>query len=191
MVLWHHALTTSPVVDWHLTKPEMLLLGGASRSVFEVMSLRNKAPFLTAMLVVASLLAGTSLWARTPAKQTSKKASVKKTKSKRHVKKSSWRNRGQKTITDDRTREIQSALAREGYFDGEPTGEMDQQTKASLQKYQADNGWQTKIIPDSRALIKLGLGPDQSNVINPATAALASPMAITPAAAVAGVGNTH
>jgi len=144
------------------------------------------------MFVVASLLAGTPLWARTPVKHSTKKASVKKSKSKRHVKKSSWRNRGQKTITDDRTREIQSALAREGYFDGEPTGAMDAQTKAALQKYQADNGWQSKIIPDSRALIKLGLGPDQSNVINPATAALASPVAITTAAPVAeGAGNTQ
>ena len=29
-----------------------------------------------------------------------------------------------------------------------------------MQKLQADNGWQTKMIPDSRALIKLGLGPN-------------------------------
>jgi hypothetical protein len=28
-----------------------------------------------------------------------------------------------------------------------------------MQKVQADNGWQTKLVPDSRALIKLGLGP--------------------------------
>lgn len=139
-----------------------------------------------------SLVAATPLAARTPAKHSTKKSSIKKSKSRRHVKKTSWRNRGQKTITNDRTREIQSALAREGYFDSEPTGAMDAQTKAALQKYQADNGWQTKIIPDSRALIKLGLGPDQSNVINPATAALASPVAISTAATtVQGAGNTQ
>jgi hypothetical protein len=28
-----------------------------------------------------------------------------------------------------------------------------------MQKLQGDMGWQTKITPDSRALIKLGLGP--------------------------------
>jgi hypothetical protein len=28
-----------------------------------------------------------------------------------------------------------------------------------MEKLQADNGWQTKIVPDSRAIIKLGLGP--------------------------------
>jgi hypothetical protein len=31
-----------------------------------------------------------------------------------------------------------------------------------MQKLQEDNGWQTKITPDSRALIKLGLGPQQA-----------------------------
>ena len=30
-----------------------------------------------------------------------------------------------------------------------------------MQRYQSDNGWQTKLIPDSRAIIKLGLGPAQ------------------------------
>lgn len=29
-----------------------------------------------------------------------------------------------------------------------------------MQKLQADNGWQTKLVPDSRGIIKLGLGPD-------------------------------
>ncbi len=28
-----------------------------------------------------------------------------------------------------------------------------------MQKFQSDNGWQTKLMPDSRAIIKLGLGP--------------------------------
>ena len=34
---------------------------------------------------------------------------------------------------------------------------------AAMQKMQGDNGWQTKITPDSRALIKLGLGPQPQN----------------------------
>lgn len=33
-------------------------------------------------------------------------------------------------------------------------------------KFQADQGWQTKLTPDSRALIKLGLGPNHSGAIN-------------------------
>ena len=58
--------------------------------------------------------------------------------------------------------EIQQALIREKYLTGEPTGTWDARTQAALVKYQADNGWQTKVVPDSRALIKLGLGPNYS-----------------------------
>jgi hypothetical protein len=39
-----------------------------------------------------------------------------------------------------------------------------------MEKFQADNGWQTKKVPDSRAIIKLGLGPDRADLINPDTA---------------------
>jgi hypothetical protein len=43
----------------------------------------------------------------------------------------------------------------------EPSGHWDSATEAAMQKFQADNGWQTKLMPDSRAIIKLGLGPSQ------------------------------
>ena len=59
----------------------------------------------------------------------------------------------------ERTTEIQSALIKQGYMSGEPTGRWDDQTVSAMQKLQGENGWQTKITPDSRALIKLGLGP--------------------------------
>jgi hypothetical protein len=70
---------------------------------------------------------------------------------------------GQQAIDADRSREIQTALIREHYLDGEPTGVWDDRSKAAMLKFQADNGWQTKVTPDSRALIKLGLGPSQAN----------------------------
>ncbi|MGC9199104.1 MAG: peptidoglycan-binding domain-containing protein [Acidobacteriaceae bacterium] len=59
----------------------------------------------------------------------------------------------------DRVTQIQKALIQHGYQTGEPTGKWDAQTAAAMQKLQADHGWQTKITPDSRALILLGLGP--------------------------------
>jgi peptidoglycan hydrolase-like protein with peptidoglycan-binding domain len=88
--------------------------------------------------------------------------------------------RGQQSIASDRAREIQEALIREHYLDGEATGVMDQATKSALTKYQNDNGWQTKIVPDSRALIKLGLGPSREGLLNPDSAALASPKGLSP-----------
>jgi len=83
--------------------------------------------------------------------------------------------RGQQSIDGDRAREIQAALIREHYLDGEPTGSFDARTKSALQKFQQDNGWQTKVIPDSRALIKLGLGPSKDGLLNPESAAIATP----------------
>jgi len=59
----------------------------------------------------------------------------------------------------DRATQIQTALIKQGYLTGEPTGSWDAESIAAMQKLQGDNGWQTKITPDSRALIKLGLGP--------------------------------
>ncbi len=84
--------------------------------------------------------------------------------------------RGQLVIDNGRAREIQEALIREKYLDGEPSGAWDQRTRDAMARYQADNGWQTKSLPDARALIKLGLGPNHDNVINPETAATASPV---------------
>jgi peptidoglycan hydrolase-like protein with peptidoglycan-binding domain len=74
--------------------------------------------------------------------------------------------RGQMAIQGDRAREIQTALIREGYMKGEPSGVWDQPTKDAMIRYQADHGWQTKTLPDSRALIKLGLGPNHEDAIN-------------------------
>ncbi len=67
---------------------------------------------------------------------------------------------GQRTIDSGRTREIQSALIERNYLTGTPSGEWDVDTETAMTKFQADNGWQTKLMPDSRALIKLGLGPN-------------------------------
>ena len=70
---------------------------------------------------------------------------------------------GQRQIDPDRAREIQSALIREHYLTGEPSGKWDTASQAAMSKFQADQGWQTKLTPDSRALIKLGLGPTQDS----------------------------
>jgi hypothetical protein len=69
--------------------------------------------------------------------------------------------RGQQNIDSARATQIQTALVREHYMTGEPTGVWDQSSKDAMARYQADHGWQTKVTPDSRALIKLGLGPEQ------------------------------
>jgi hypothetical protein len=82
---------------------------------------------------------------------------------------------GQQGIDTSRATEIQQALIREHYLDGEPSGQWDDATAAAMKKYQADQGWQTKLMPDSRALKKLGLGPDYSDAINASGSSFTGP----------------
>ncbi|WP_158748111.1 peptidoglycan-binding protein [Acidobacterium sp. S8] len=110
---------------------------------------------LTAALLVTPAFAGRSH--RTPTSGHSKKKTV------------SHKVQGQRGIDTDRAREIQTALIKQNYLSGEPTGQWDTETQSAMQKFQSDHGWQTKLTPDSRALIKLGLGPDHSDAL-PTTA---------------------
>ena len=96
-------------------------------------------------------------------------------KSQNFVKVVKTKFRGQQSIDQARTMQIQQALIREHYLDGEATGEWNQTTRDALIRFQGDNHWQTKVLPDARALIKLGLGPSQQNLLNPESAAIASP----------------
>lgn len=72
-------------------------------------------------------------------------------------------------ISSERATEIQSALIQRGYLSGEPSGTWDSASVSAMQKMQSDNGWQTKLVPDSRALIKLGLGPGATTASQAAT----------------------
>jgi hypothetical protein len=92
-----------------------------------------------------------------------------------HSKHRARRARGQQAIDPERATQIQQALIREHYLTGEANGKWDTTTVAAMQKYQADHGWQTRLMPDSRALMKLGLGPDYSTAINAKGASFTPP----------------
>ncbi|MGB6192776.1 MAG: peptidoglycan-binding domain-containing protein [Terracidiphilus sp.] len=115
--------------------------------------------------------------AASPALATTTGASHASSHTRRHVraKRTSHRVHGQQAIEPARVIEIQQALIREHYFSGEPDGNWDAETVAAMQKFQADQGWQTKLMPDSRALKKLGLGPDYSTAINAKGSTFADP----------------
>jgi Putative peptidoglycan binding domain len=85
------------------------------------------------------------------------------------------RAHGQQAIEPERVTEIQQALVREHYLTKDPDGQWDSTTESAMQKYQSDQGWQTKLMPDSRALKKLGLGPDYSSAINAKSGAFSDP----------------
>src|SRR5712691_12509211 len=92
----------------------------------------------------------------------------------KRARKTSWR-RGQQKIDPKRAREIQEALIREHYMQGNASGIWDQTSQKAMVRYQAENGWQTKTVPDARALIKLGLGPDHEHLLNPESAMTGAP----------------
>jgi len=111
----------------------------------------------------------------TPKKTTSTKTSSKTSKahssSKKHSShKKSARARGQQKIDSERAQAIQQALIRQHYLSGDATGVWNQASEEAMRRYQADNGWQSKTVPDSRALIKLGLGPSKDHLLNPDSA---------------------
>jgi Putative peptidoglycan binding domain len=132
------------------------------------------------ILLALSLVAGVAS-ATTTAKPKTKQGKITKThSSSRHhsaasTQKSASRSHGQRGIDEQRTLEIQNALIREHYLTGGPSGTWDAATRDAMTRYQAANGWQTKLTPDSRALIKLGLGPDHKGLLNPETANIPSP----------------
>lgn len=96
-----------------------------------------------------------------------------------HRARRSHRLHGQQAIDSARVTQIQQALIKAHYMSGEPNGDWDSTTLAAMRKFQADQGWQTKLMPDSRALKKLGLGADYSNAINAKDAHFTPPPPIT------------
>src|SRR5437763_14685005 len=110
-------------------------------------------------------------------KSSTKRSTKSRAKKGKGSKKVSWRKRGQQKIDPQRARDIQGALIREHYMEGEPTGIWDATSQKAMERFQADNGWQSKSIPDSRALIKLGLGPDHQHLLNPESAMTTAPRA--------------
>ena len=130
---------------------------------------------LMVICAFAVLLAGQGWASETAAKKpTSATATQKHHKTassgKRSSRRRSARVRGQQKIDAERAQAIQAALIREHYLSGEPSGTWNQASEEAMRRYQADNGWQSKTVPDSRALIKLGLGPSKDHLLNPESA---------------------
>jgi peptidoglycan hydrolase-like protein with peptidoglycan-binding domain len=96
-----------------------------------------------------------------------KPATAKKKSSKKHH--SSRREPSQKAPTADRITEIQSALSRNGFYDGNPNGKWDASSVAAMQKFQSANGLDATGKLDAPSLQKLGLGSETAGVYAPET----------------------
>src|ERR1700742_3419535 len=111
-----------------------------------------------ALLLLCTLAITPAFGSRTHRAPTSGHSKV--TSSKKGKRKEVSRLHGQSVIDSKRATEIQTALIRQKYLTGAPSGQWDSQTQVAMRQYQSDHGWQTKLTPDSRALISLGLGPN-------------------------------
>jgi hypothetical protein len=133
-------------------------------------------------ILVGLLLVATMAFATSTTKTKTSSAQLSKTHSSSHHHSAKTKSKtktaahhGQRGIDEQRTVAIQNALIKEHYLSGDPSGKWDDTTRDAMTRYQAANGWQTKLTPDSRALIKLGLGPDHKGLLNPETANIPAP----------------
>ncbi len=106
----------------------------------------------------SSVVAANSLGSASSASKSSGHSSPASSKKKKSSKKSrhSRREPTQKAPTPDRISEIQSSLARGGYYQGEPNGKWDANTIAAMQKFQSANGLDPSGKLDASSLQKLG-----------------------------------
>jgi peptidoglycan hydrolase-like protein with peptidoglycan-binding domain len=64
-------------------------------------------------------------------------------------------------LQPERVQEIQQALIREGYLQGEANGQWDARTHDAMQRYQTQHGFPATGLPEAKSLMKLGLGPHE------------------------------
>jgi peptidoglycan hydrolase-like protein with peptidoglycan-binding domain len=112
---------------------------------------------LGAVLLVSAAPVVSAARTTTVAQSSTKK---KKSTSSKNKKRARPTVRGQKAPTPDRVREIQTALSREGVFDGQPTGKWDDTTIDAMKKFQETHGLNPTGKIDAVTLNKLGLGSD-------------------------------
>jgi peptidoglycan hydrolase-like protein with peptidoglycan-binding domain len=121
------------------------------------------------LLSAAPLMSGA---AQPGAAQASTSTTKKKHTSSKSRRKS--RAKGQAAPTPDRIKEIQTALQREGAYEGQPTGKWDEATADAMRKYQDKNGLNPTGKIDALSLEKLGLGSGTAGKGAPVPAATAS-----------------
>jgi murein L,D-transpeptidase YcbB/YkuD len=91
-----------------------------------------------------------------------KRGSAKSSSSKR-----SRKQPGQKAPTADRVSEIQAALAKDGSFQGSPSGKWDEATATAMRRFQASHGLNPSGKLDAPTLQRLGLGSQTAGVAAP------------------------
>ena len=145
-----------------------------------------RLPLTVALLAFACVLSAGAAQAQATSSQAgSSSSSSPGAKTVSHKKKHhavAKRQPSQKAPTADRISEIQSALARGGYYQGDPSGKWDSNTVAAVEKFQSANGIDSNGKLDAPTLQKLGLGSDIPGASAPKPVAPPSCCSTTPSA---------
>ncbi len=117
--------------------------------------------------VTKSNPANSGLSNKAPAKASSTPSATSAKKGSSKSGKKSRKQPGQKAPTGDRVIEIQSALAKDGSFQGTPNGKWDDNTSAAMRKFQVSHGLNPNGKLDAPTLQRLGLGSQTAGVAAP------------------------
>jgi len=149
----HAAQTEAPETA---KKPVLQKSTGATHPTTTSPAAKNPATHRT--VTTATGKPATAATAATPAQKAS---TVRRTKGRsRRRRPLSGRQRLARLHLDPgRVQEIQQALIREGYLQGDPNGSWDVRTRSAMLHYQTDHGFPPTGLPEAKSLMKLGLGP--------------------------------
>ena len=138
------------------------------------------ALFASAALVVSPV--GRSVAAQSSSSGSGKSSASGTTRKKTSAKsrrRSRSRVRAQTAPTPDRIKEIQTALQKDGSYEGQPTGKWDAATIDAMKKFQDKNGFAPTGKIDALSLNKLGLGSETAGKGAPVPAATPTPSAVS------------
>ena len=98
-----------------------------------------------------------------------------------------WQRLARLRLQPERVEEIQQALIREGYLQGDANGQWDSRTHDAMLRYQTDHGFPATGLPEAKSLMKLGLGShplppelDHGPAGNPSRGAAQGVFTVTP-----------
>ncbi len=146
-----------------------------------------KATHLALTLLVAAGMGVTGTVAKGQGTNVSKSPSPKpgsKTHHAKSTKKTTRQMRGQKAPAPERISEIQTALAKDGSFDGKPSGKWDASTVDAMKKFQEAHGLNPSGKLDAKTLQKLGLGSQTAGLAPPMPPVSSSSLGPSPSPAI-------
>src|ERR1700676_4766705 len=103
-----------------------------------------------------------------------------RTRHAKSTKKTTRRERGQKVPAPERISEIQTALAKDGSFNGKPSGKWDALTVDAMKKFQEAHGLNPSGKLDAKTLQKLGLGSQTTGLAPPIPPVSSSSLSTSP-----------